>query len=439
MKSSITLVENTEFPASPGTADEEVARVAKLRKFRKRERKLHSRLRRKDAGSDLKAQRKMVREWQGSAAYRICGAVRANKKLPLARRVSLADLFDIGNQGSWNNSSDEAVNIHILPKQEGRFRTISNPGLENRMMAYAAEGAIFPNLQPKPFQYEFKGKGEFGGISAAMNDIKAFILAGSVWAARLDIKAFYESFTEEQLCKLLPLLKNVVRHFALGNHMNAVVKDGPYNAYYNLQDVIDQARRGVIQGSALSPKIGSATIAQLNWNAKQFLVNWVDDFLILGCSEEEVRDAANTLIAAVAALPGGHFSLVLKDVRHAKDRIIFLGHAITLSDSEVEIEPAFSDDFYCPLEKMEERLGPLLYMLNKQISPSDQAEALEIIGDMWVFARSWASAFKACDHMEEDLEAVELDVRNHTEAAGGSWKEICSHHNPDARWKRRYS
>ena len=292
MKSSITLVENTEFPTSPGTADEEMARVAKLRKFRKRERKLHRRLRRKDAGSDFKAQRNMVREWQGSAAYRICGAVRANKKLPLARRVSLADLFDMGNQGSWNNCSDEAVSIHIQPKQGSRFRTISNPGLENRMMAYAAEGAIFPNLQPKPFQYEFKGNGEFGGISAAMNDIKAFILAGHVWTARLDIKAFYESFTEEQLCKFLPLLKNVVRHFALGNHMNAVVKDGPYNAYYNLQDAIDQARRGVIQGSALSPKIGSATIAQLNWNAKEFLVNWVDDFLILGCSEEEVRDAA---------------------------------------------------------------------------------------------------------------------------------------------------
>jgi hypothetical protein len=439
MKTSITLVENTEFPASPGTADEEVARVAKLRKFRKRERKLLGRVRRKDAGSDLKAQRNMVREWQGSAAYRICGAVRANKKLPLARRGSLAELFEMGNRASWNAISDEKVHIHIQPKSGSKFRTVSDFENRNRMMHYAAVGAVFPNLNPKPFQYEFKGKGEFGGISAAIQDIKASILAGNRWAARLDIKAFYESFTEEQLCKLLPLLKNVVRQFATGNYMNAVREDGPYNAYYNLDDVIDQARRGITQGSALSPKIGSAIIAQLAWDAQTFLANWVDDFLILGSSEEEVRDAANTLIAKVAALPGGHFSLILKDVRHASDRIVFLGHAITLLGSEVEIEPAFFVDFYGPLEKMEKRLGPMIYMLSEPNSQAQKVEALEIIGDMWVFARSWADAFKACDHMHEDLAAVECDVRNHAYAAGVSWEDICSYQNSDARWKRRYS
>jgi hypothetical protein len=439
MKISMTLVENTEFPASPGTADDELARVAKLRMFRKRERKLLARIRRKDAGSDFKAQKSMVREWQGSSTYRICGAVTANKKLPFGRRVSLADLFKMGNRGNWNMASGEAVGIHIQPKQGCKFRTISNPGLENRMMEYAAESAIFPNFKPKPFQYEFKGKGEFGGIPAAMNDIKAFILAGYVWAARLDIKSFYESFTEEQLCKLLPLLKNVIRNFALGGNMNAVVKDGPYNDHYDLNDVLNQARRGLLQGSALSPKIGAAIIAQLDWNAKQFLANWVDDFLILGCSEEEVRDAANTLIAAAAALPGGQFSLLLKDVRHADDRIVFLGHAITLVEDQVEIEPAFLDDFSGPLHDREVQLGPLLYMLGKPISPSEKLQALEIIGDMWVFARSWAAAFKACDHMIEDLGSVESVVREHADAAGIPWSEVSSYKNSNALWKRRYS
>ena len=131
MKTSITLVENTEFPVSRGTSDEEVARVAKLRKFRKRERKILGRLRRKDAGSNLKAQRNMAREWQGSIAYRICGAVKANKRLPLSRRVSLAELFTMGSREGWNTSSDEPVDILIQPKQGTRFRTISNPGLRN--------------------------------------------------------------------------------------------------------------------------------------------------------------------------------------------------------------------------------------------------------------------------------------------------------------------
>ena len=432
MLKAVTVVENCQFPASVGTAADEQDRLRKLRRFRRRERKLLGRHHRGVAGHNHAAEKKAIRACQASSNFRICAGLDANKRLPFGRRKSLAAIFEIGGKGTWNSVPDEPVRVKSEPKRSGGVRPLCDFGIRNRMMQHAIRKLIAPGFEPKPFQYGLEGKGN--GVAHAIADAKTAVLVGNVWAARLDIKDFFPSFQAGELTKLFPLLKKVVRLFSVGNHMMMLVPPNTNDGDY----ILSQAHRGGPQGSALSPLIGSTIIAQLVWNGNLILINYVDDFLILGPSETVVREAAAALIDKVSSLPGGQFSLQLKDVRHAEDRFFFLGHAIHLTTGKIEITPAFPDDFYEPFHAMEMELQHLTFGLDPR--PLDaKKRAFRIIGDMCVFARSWTGAFKACDEMDEELSAILVGLEPYRAAIGCTWEEIDAYQSQDARWRRRYS
>ena len=158
----ITMVENTAFPSSSGTESDELARVQKLRRFRKRERKLLARLRRSGT-ENSRVQRKALREIKGSVGFRICGALDANKRISFPKRQSLASLFHLAECASWNSYPSEQVIVRCKPKSSGGYRTICDFGFQNKLMQYSARKVLFQGFKPTSFQYDFKGKGNFGG------------------------------------------------------------------------------------------------------------------------------------------------------------------------------------------------------------------------------------------------------------------------------------
>jgi len=427
----ITLVENCEFPASPGFIFGERKLLRRLGQFRKRERKLLTRLSRANAGKSIYARRKAMRECQGSIAYRICSAVDANKKLPGKRRICLADLFEVADKLSWNVPTNEPVRVRGKTKLSGGERAICNPAIRNRTMDEALAKVLTVNFKPKPFQYEYGGK---GGISQAIKDIASAVGHGYVWAARLDVHRCFESFDGEALYKWLPLRRSVIDAHVVGDHMNVVVT----STSLSIDEMIDQACRGVPQGSALSPKIAGMSVATLDWTSDLPLFNWVDDFLILGTTEEAVIEAAHTLIAKVSALPGGKFDLKLKSVCEANDGIVFLGHRIQIFEDQVEISPAFLDDFYGPLVAAELLICPSLYL--PSFTPKlSKKEIFIVVADMWVFAKSWAQAFSACDDIDDYLLSVEQSVKGHLHALGLTFEALDGYKNFDAEWTKHYS
>jgi hypothetical protein len=226
----------------------------------------------------------------------------------------------------------------------------------------------------------------------------------------------------------------VIDAHVVGDHMNVVVT----HTSLPIDEMIDQACRGVPQGSALSPKIAGMSVATLDWTSDLPLFNWVDDFLILGKTEEEVIEAAHTLIAKVSALPGGNFDLKHKSVCEASDGIVFLGHRIQTFDDTVEISPAFLDNFYCPLVAAELLICPSLYVPGCNPKLSKQ-EIFIVVADMWVFAKSWAQAFSACDDIDDHLLGVKQSVETFLHELGYSFEALDDYKNANAEWTNHYS
>jgi hypothetical protein len=215
--------------------------------------------------------------------------------------------------------------------------------------------------------------------------------------------------------------------------LTVTVPIGTFSSEY----ISDQARRGIPQGSALSPLIGAMSVATLEKPSGIDMFNWVDDFLLLGSTQEQAAAAAAALIANVAAIPGGHFSLKLKEVRHAQDTITFLGHSLALEGDKVFIEPAYPDDFWAELEKLDTRIWRLLWKTPSLPCQIDQARILA--GDMWVFAISWTEAFKACDNVAEFLETALDQMVPVCSALNLTFGDLQNYSNPGAKWKDRYS
>ncbi len=203
---------------------------------------------------------------------------------------SLAELFAPPRAGiKWNVPSVEPVHVWAKPKSNFQYRAICDFGPKNRTMHYALRKIREVYFVPRPFQYDV-GREEGYGLSRAIKRVKSELLEGNVWAATLDIKSFHPSFEEKELYEILLLPKKVIANIAVGTHLNIILSD---TVPWAITDIImDQARRGGPQGSALSPLIGSMIISRLNWSSALPMFNWVDNFLILGPTKEAVTAAA---------------------------------------------------------------------------------------------------------------------------------------------------
>jgi hypothetical protein len=441
----ITFVEGCDFPRSSGSAELEQTRLTTVRQLRKRERKLLKRYRRAVSKGTPKEKRNALRAIQGSKAFLICAGIDANKSLRVRRRKSLAALMATASQLRWNSRSTEKAIITALPKKKGGVRTFWNFGIRSRTMQNAVCKLVSPYLVPQPHQYEYRSSSEgLRGVRAAIRRAKAAISEGNVWAATLDVRAFYPSFQAGQLGHMLPFLRKVICKFATADHYNAVLSKSTQQSAdishtMNADELLNQARLGGPQGSALSALLGGIIVSRLEWDSSVILINWVDDFILLGPSKESVKEAADALIAKVAALPGGHFSLKLRSLVHVEDYVLFLGHAIGHEDGIVQVTPAHADHLYERLEQIEEATCPYAFG-NERHSPAAKEIVFKNIGDMFVVMKRWAEAFIECDDIEFHIEFVMQEIEVYRLAIGCSWDDLNAYDNQDLQSESwRYS
>ena len=152
-----------------------------------------------------------------------------------------------------------------------------------------------------------------------------------------------------------------------------------------------------------------------------------------------VRKAADALVAKISALPGGQFSLILKslsDVRN--DTIVFLGHAIEMVEGVVNASPAYPDDLFEPLSDQDDRLALRVFGIKPLLSPLEKQHSVALLGDMWVLAKSWGAAFKACDDVEDWLSVVSVGLEPYLKPLGCTWEQLEAYRNKHAKWNRHY-
>jgi Reverse transcriptase (RNA-dependent DNA polymerase) len=328
-------------------------------------------------------------------------AVRANTRLKPHRRLPLAECLSMAEVLDFSQPLPEAVPVRPHPKKSGGHRMIHNHGIMHRTAQDAINRVLGEYLKPRSFQFSRKG------THAAINHARSLIGAGYVHLARLDIKDFYANFSADALIEGLPIPKDVAEHAVIGRHMKVCIDKGSktrgqLNGHYasQAQSFLPLARQGIPTGSSTSTIVSMIAISRLAWSLIDgvAIINYADDFLVLAMTHAQLIDGVEALIASVAKLPDGHFSLLLKEQSPVTNGLRFLGHRLYLKDGMLRVAPsdASLEKMHADLNRIELQLQPLLSKPWKK----NHALALRLAATYYARVQGYRAAFSACTELD---------------------------------------
>jgi hypothetical protein len=342
---------------------------------------------------------------------RLVSAFAANKKLKPLHRQTLESCLSVPSLLEFSSPLPAQVRVHPKAKKSGGVRPIHNFGLLHRTSQHMVDRIMSAYYKPRWFQYTQRG------THAAAKEVKAYLGAGQVHLARLDIEDFYPSFELEKLVTELPLPKEVVENVVVGRHMKVVLdqefmKGGLSvpSLPHTLDDLLHTARLGVPQGSACSPIVSSYCVSRLIWAmwfptmSLEPLVNYADDFLLPSSSQKLLEKKIGALTKAVAFLPGGHFELKPEVKGDAANGFDFLGHRFQIVDGKLTTSPteANRQALWAKLVRLDAKFDKLVGPLGV-VKEASKQEALKVLAQITAIGNGWLSAFSECDDLKSEI------------------------------------
>jgi hypothetical protein len=334
----------------------------------KRERKLRGRI--EQAKTDKEA-----RYWQtlyvGSRDPLRVAARRARSSFPLDRRPPLSAISETADRVSALRGSDEPVMVRVKRKGSHGYRLIQSFGQENKTLQYVVGEALKARTVFHPRQFA-----NSKGRPAAVLALRDALLAGNCHMAEIDIKNCYGSFDGEDLGKVLHLPERLIETVVLATNHNLQIQpiakkeikqtkfglaahdhadddwDGldPYldhplldhqNHLLPIEFFLDEARRGIAQGSCLSPLVAevllSPAVAQLPDVGA--VVNYADNTALLASSKADLVSMIETLCSSFEEHLAGPLWVKEPKIYEPGEAITFLGYTLTLKNGHVIIEP----------------------------------------------------------------------------------------------------
>ncbi|WP_409561751.1 hypothetical protein [Hyphomicrobium sp. MC8b] len=329
----------------------------------------------------------------------IAYTVQANKALPLSARIPLEDCIEVPLWMSVKAPLPETVWAWATPKGNGKYRTMAKFGPRQKAMQLIAKDLVATHFVPRKFQFGHRG------VHRAIASFRELTRLAPTHFAHLDIRNFFGSFEREQL-KELPVPQGLVDYVVSGRHLNVKVdtrrshKKDPkvQTPYPNASMIITDARSGIPTGSICSPIVSGWSLSRLRWERDDVaLINYADNFLLLAASAQKVEAAAEQFVKAVGNLPGGNFTLALRESGKTGDPFSFLGHQLQIKGGSASIRPtnetigAFKNKF----DELECSLTDLM-----EVGGKDLEDAKLILLKMRELIHGWAGAFSECDDIE---------------------------------------
>lgn len=336
-------------------------------------------------------------------------AVRANPRMRPTERVSLEACLAVPEQAILDKPIAEPVAMYAKPKSGG-FRVIHEFGIVHRAIQLGVRQTGSRYFAPRSFQYSHRG------VPDAIRAVRGALLNGLVHVAEIDIKQFFSSYREDRLLNefTIPTAvewpEGVVTHAVFSRHYEAKWKKGGlYHVSPELFPFLNQeARSGLSTGSGCSSIIAMITVSKLAWPAVPdvFLVNYLDNFLLLASSDASLGLAISELTVAIEQLPGGHF--VAKKVfrRHASEGFDFLGHRLRQDGEAVHVAPTQGNfhDFCSECNRLDTKMARCFFFPT-HLNP---ARGLKLAMDQIDYVRGFIAAFAECDTLELDFYKAQI-------------------------------
>jgi len=353
---------------------------------------------------DLKEIRKAVDRYLKSGPARTVAAVRGNLAHRIGQRLTLRRSYKLAEEFKPHKPLQEKVKVYGKKKSSGGERPICVFGHEHRLGQSMIKKLLKERFEPRVWQYTHRGP------AAAIKFIRSLNPTAELYARKLDIKDFYGSFDETNLVSFLnEMPDDVVRHIILSNDNALTTMDGSPL----LGNLSQLASRGVAQGSTLSPLIGELAVSQLGWEgiSEVQMLNYADDFLLIAPDIETLDVATKALTSAVAALPGGHFSLLEKDMPDIASStstfgagVVFLGYYLRVEEGVLNVWPcnAATERFREIKWEMTRRIKKAITQLkSKSIEKDGDEEVSHLmlkaagrISQLYHYTKAWEGAFK---------------------------------------------
>lgn len=159
---------------------------------------------------------------------------------------------------------DEPVTLSLKRKPDGSFRPILNFGVEQRARQILIRNLISAQFGERPWDQKLFN----GGTKAAIEQVKANYEDGYKCACHLDVVECFSSFNVGKVAELLFLPEEAARNVLTGQNFviepspSTEGEDVPVNSAgpRNLEEILEQARRGLSTGSKVSPLIADVML-----------------------------------------------------------------------------------------------------------------------------------------------------------------------------------
>lgn len=267
-----------------------------------------------------------------ACAFRAAGTAKS-------RRPSLEGLLAIPDRHNLDKPLSEPDWVRVKLKSGMDYRFLHEFGPRQRTGQMAVRRVLECSFVPRLFQFTFMG------IQPPIIQAREAILDGAVYFATLDIRNHFSSFDAMGLASLLPMLPQAWRDHVVSGQCTVMEWNKSAKIHHHMpvspQELLDQARSGILTGAICSPIIAARSLSKLSWmHNPAWLWNYADNFLLLATTSTQLKNNIEELKARVSELPGGHFALKLVSAGHAEEGVEFLGHRVTLIGKTIETQPS---------------------------------------------------------------------------------------------------
>ena len=370
-----------------------------LRDAKKHEKKLFNKIAAAHVeGSSFKAWHFTV-NYLNSFAAKLVAVDKAWQKLPNHLKNSKMDFRLIAKKINPFAGTDEPATLNWELKKEDfvDFRPVVAFGIENRALQYLVKRVLEAQTHVEPYQFGMKG------IRRATKAVLANLNDAYCYTAEVDIRNCFPSVDVEALSAYLPIPREVIQRVISGLHLNIVsgniyhIHGGPgYDAEDELiladqlDKVIQEGRRGLIQGSAISSLVFETLLAPALSALPMCgrCVSYADNILVMAKTENEFALMMDKLGGLLKEHPAGPLMPRIESINEPTEEFVFIGHRIFVSNSGYMAAPSNENKANFWRELFE---GLTIVKDTKLDIKTRKCKAEH----MKVFVRSWTSAFAA--------------------------------------------
>ncbi|HEX9323365.1 MAG TPA: reverse transcriptase domain-containing protein [Xanthobacteraceae bacterium] len=363
-----------------------------------------TRIRKAHKAGDRKQLRYLIQQYLTSFDALMTATRLARQNMRWYRRPKKNELKYIAENLNAYQGTREEVRLILIPKGQGKFRPTLDFGIENRALQYLIKSILYAVADLHPRQFATRG-----GVPAAITEVATAIKAGNLHAREIDITDFYPSFDGNKLVDLIPVPKKVVERVLLSEHLNIVPSESLHHTAthasngaadthpgggFPLEQYLADARRGIPQGSSVSPIVAEMLLAPVLHQvpAGGEVVAYADNISVIAKNDGDADSMTESLGIALQTHPAGQLWPKIKSFPPGGP-IECLGHRLTTDHGGLRIQPTAANR-----EEFESRMNRGLARLKaSSLSPATRAE---IVRELKSDLSSHASNFRLCDGME---------------------------------------